>query len=200
EEALMALRLPGFGRRRPPDFEDLEDGLEDEIVEQAPVALPPTRMRGREPLQAYAIAAILAAIGLVNLFVTTGKGAPAHPQLWLSYVGIVLALFLAGTVQFRNRLISPFTAIVAAFFVTTARAPSALQYPHLVALLAALYFALSVALRQRRDQRAVAGTARSRPGRRGPSEAEAPTSTRPAANRRYTPPKDRSKDKSRNRR
>jgi hypothetical protein len=199
----MASRLPVFRRRNRLGPGDLDAELEDDHVDghQPAVDEPPTRMRGREPLQAYVVAAVLAVVGVLNLLVTTGKGAPAHPTLWLSYAGIVIAVLLAGSVQLRNRLISPFTAIIGAFFVTTAKAPAVLSIPHLIALFAALGFALTVSLRQRKDQKAAAPAgARGRGRRRGQAAPDPGEAKRPAANRRYTPPKAKETGKTPNRR
>lgn len=161
---------------------------------QAPVDpdASPMRMQGREQLWGYAAAAILAAGAVANLLDTTGKGAPAHPVLWPSWVGLALAAGLAGSIQFRNRLLSPFTAIFAAFFLTLERGPDSLAYIHIVVLFAAVGFAVAVTMRQRRQQRAL-GPARGRSGRGGAASRgtadDSGRARKPPPNRRYTPPK-----------
>jgi drug/metabolite transporter (DMT)-like permease len=176
-------------------------------AQSAPGDLSPSKMRGNEPLMGYGAALVIAIVAALNLTITTGTGAPAHPEPWTSVAGIVLAVALAASIRLaNNRLISPFIAIFGAFFVTLSKAPSSLSAPHIVALIAAVGFALVVSMRQRReqklvsppltaDQRRAAADARRR-RRKGEPE-PASLSKRPAANRRYTPPKDRSKEKPR---
>lgn len=160
----------------------------------------PTRMSGREPLFGYIAAGVIVLASILNLVVTTGPGAPAHPTVWPNYAGILFAVALTVSIRFRNRMLSPFIAIFGAFFVTLAKGPDSLSLPHIVTLLVGVAFAMIVSLHQRRDQKAMgpvtpadrraAADARAR-RRRGEPE---PTVTKhPAPNRRYTPPKDRSK-------
>lgn len=162
----------------------------------------PLRLAGREPIYAYSLAALLVVVGALNLVFTKGAGAPAHPQVWQSAVGIVLAGGLAAGVRYGNRLLSSFTAIFAAFFVTLPKVPTALTPTHTVGLLAAVAFAVLVSLRQRKDQRALGpkldatqrrelADARKRK-RKGLPEPEAKP-VAPLASRRYTPPKARPK-------
>jgi phosphate/sulfate permease len=148
-------------------------------------------MRGREPAQAIAVAVLLAAVGVANLLVTTGPGAPKHPTLVYSYIGIALAVGLAVSVKWRNRVVSPFAAIFAAFFVTLARGPNSLEVPHLAALAGSVGFAVVVSMRQRKELRAQApprpAAGRRRRGRADP-EPDSSAKRLPEPNRRYTPP------------
>ncbi len=163
-------------------------------------------MQGNEPLLGYVAGAVIIVGAVLNLVITTGAGAPAHPTTWNSLVAIVLAVALVVSIRFRNRMISPFIAIFGAFFVTLGKSPKSLSAPHIAVLVIAVAFAIIVSLHQRRDQkiltpaatpaarRAAADARRRR--RKGEPEPP-PPSSRPAANRRYTPPKDRTKDKPR---
>jgi hypothetical protein len=158
----------------------------------------PGRMKGREPLQGVAVAVIVAVGAVLDLVVTTGAGAPKHPNAAFPVIAVVLAVGLAVSVRFRNRLLSPFLAIFAAFFATLGKAPRSLGVPHIVVLVTAVGFALIVSMRQRREQKAITPTATAadrraanearRRRRKGEPEPE-PTVVRPVANRRYTPPK-----------
>jgi hypothetical protein len=192
-------RFGGFSRRPAGvDEPDDENGVDEAPARStAPVAeepVNPMRMSGREPTQGYIVSGLLVLVGILDLVITSGAGTPKHETLWYAYVGIALGIALAVSIRYRNRLASPFIAIFGAFFVTLAKAPNALTVPHLAALLGSVAFAVVVTLRQRKDQktltpggaRGAAGASRNR--RRG--EAEPPAaSNRPAANRRYTPPK-----------
>jgi hypothetical protein len=161
----------------------------------------PSTMKGNELLMGYGVAVIVVIVGVLDLAVTTGAGAPAHPSTWAPIAGIVLGLALALTMRFRNRLVSPFIAIFAAFFVELAKAPKSLSIPHVVALIAAVGFALVLSMRQRREQRAVGGPAQRRGAadarrRRRSGEPEPPTGVkRPAPSARYTPPKSKTPPK-----
>jgi hypothetical protein len=157
-----------------------------------------SRMQGREPLMGYVAAAAIAIGGVLDVVVTKGKGAAAHPDTWEAYAGIVLAAAVVASVQYRNRLLSPFVAIFGAFFVTLPKGPSSLSIPHIVVLMVAVAFAVIVSMHQRRDQRALTPPMRAadrraaadarRRRRKGEPEAPPPIK-RPPANRRYTPPK-----------
>ncbi len=168
---------------------------------------PPSRMRGREPLYGYATAAVIAAGAVLNLVVTKGKGAPAHPLLWPSYVAVVLAAGLTVSIRWRNRLVSPFVAIFGGMFDTLGRGPNSLSIAHYIVIFGAFGFAMALTMRQRRDQKALgllpgrgrrgAATATGGAGRRGAAASTAgrkgaaaeDAQKKPSANRRYTPPK-----------
>jgi hypothetical protein len=162
----------------------------------------PNRMQGNEHLFGYAAAVVIALGGVLDLMVTTGKGAPAHPSTWTAYIGILLAIALVVSIQFRHRMISPFVAIFGAFFVTLAKGPDSLETPHIVVLMVSVAFAVIVSLRQRRDQKALTPTLTSaerraaadarRRRRKGEPDLPAPVK-RPSPNRRYTPPKNAAK-------
>jgi len=209
----MGLRLPGRrgaagGAASDPVDDDFADEIDEDWdtdadpvgdfgeVDDEPALPVPSRMAGREPLQGYVATAVLLAIGVANLAITTGKGAPAHPTLWYSYVGLALAVGLGVSIRYRNRLVSPFVAIFAAFFLTLAKGPDVLGTPHLVALVVAVGYALVLSMHQRRDQKALSAATgipmrRSRRDRRQPPSAPGADDglRRPRPNRRYTPPK-----------
>lgn len=200
----------GLGRRRStqgPGSDPLGEGPDDERGSRRRSPGPwstapldpdasPMRMQGREPLWGYGAAVLLGAGALANLLDTTGKGALAHPVLWPSWLGLVLAVGLAGSIQLRNRLLSPLAAIFSAFFLTLERGPDSLSYIHILVLVGAVGFAVALTMRQRRQQRAL-GPARGRSGRGGArggatargaaGDAERPR--KPPPSRRYTPPK-----------
>lgn len=169
-------------------FADLSGANDDEDAEPSP-----GRMKGREPLGGIGTAIIVALVGVLDLVVTTGAGAPAHPTTWAPVVGILLAIGLVvAIIWYRNRLLSPFLAIFAAFFVTLTKAPNSLELPHLAALIVAVAFAVLVSLHQRRDQRILTPTPADRRAatrRRRNGEPDPPTKAHPTASRRYTPPK-----------
>lgn len=172
--------------------------------------LPPSRMRGTEPLYGYVVALELLVVAVLNIVISNGKGAPAHPQTGLQIIGVVAPLALAGLIQTRNRTMVGFAAIVAAFFVTLPRVPTRLAVAHVLALAIPLVYGLVITQRQRRAMgnsarrggrrepgatnarsgrgpaSAGTGTARRRGGRKGAKE-EVPAGPRP--NARYTPPK-----------
>jgi hypothetical protein len=148
-----------------------------------------SRMQGREPLMGYVAAAAIAIGGVLDVVVTKGKGAAAHPDTWEAYAGIVLAAAVVASVQYRNRLLSPFVAIFGAFFVTLPKGPSSLSIPHIVVLMVAVAFAVIVSMHQRRDQRALtppmrAAGARASPRRPRRSSDRPPTGATPRPRRR----------------
>lgn len=172
--------------------------------------LPPSRMRGTEPLYGYVVALELLVVAILNIVISKGKGAPAHPQTGLQIIGVVAPLVLVGLIQSRNRTMVGFAAIVAAFFVTLPKVPTQLAVAHVLALAVPLVYGLVITQRQRRAMgnsarrggrrgpaadgarsggapaSAGTGAARRRGGRRGVKE-EVPAGPRP--NARYTPPK-----------
>ncbi|MDQ2754919.1 MAG: hypothetical protein M3R71_05150, partial [Actinomycetota bacterium] len=109
-------------------------------------------MRGREEAYGYVVGLVLLAAALANLVVTHGKGAPAHPQTSLSVVGLLAAMVMIGTVRVRNRLLTPFAAVIAAFFVTFPKGPNSLSLIHILALVAPVAYALLVTQRHRKAQ------------------------------------------------
>jgi hypothetical protein len=153
-------------------------------------------------------------VGVLNTTITTGKGAPVHPNTTLDIVGIAASIAFFGVIQTKSRTIVGFAAIVAAFFVTLPKVPDSLAVPHILALAFPLAYGLIITQRQRRAitkatragrrGRNAAGPASPGPGRgaaagagrrdgRGSGgrrrAAPAPTPTGPTASRRYTPPK-----------
>ncbi|MHB1930111.1 MAG: hypothetical protein ACYCUG_11965 [Acidimicrobiales bacterium] len=146
----------------------------------------------------YATAVVILAVAVLNLVVTKGKGAPAHPALWPSYAAIVLALGLAVSMRWRSRMVSPFVAIFGGMFDTLVRGPDSIATAHYVVIFAAFGFAVALTMRQRREQKALGilpsrgrrGGRATNPasGRRGASAAD-DGPKKPVASRRYTPPK-----------
>jgi hypothetical protein len=168
-------------------------------VQDDDLDLNPSDMRSPEPLYGYVVALELIAVSILNLTVTHGKGAPAHPSTTLSVVGLAASLAVLGIVRTHHRLIVGFSAVIAAFFVTLPKVPDALSTTHLLALFIPVIYAFVLTQRQRKATtlRAKAGrSASTRPapaapagsGRRGRRKKEA-APTGPTANRRYTPPK-----------
>jgi hypothetical protein len=168
-------------------------------------SLKPSAMRGSEPLYGYLVALELVLVSILNLTVTHGKGAPAHPSTGLSTVGLVASLLLVALVRIRHRLIVPFAAIVAAFFVTTLpKVPNSLSVAHLLGLVIAAVYAFVLTQRQRKAAAALTkkgGAAAAKSPAAKPSTERRPDSANrrrgrqqavpagPAASRRYTPPK-----------
>lgn len=174
---------------------------EERSVEPAPEpvgdGLKPSAMRGNEHIWGYAVAALLGVVAILNLVVTKGPQAPAHPDTALSAAGVAGAIALAGVVSTRNRMFAGMGAILASFLVYYPRVPTTLTIPHLLALVAPIAFGLIVTGRQRRLMTSQIKTARTRRadrpagraaggGKRG--KAPAPT-TGPRPSARYTPPK-----------
>lgn len=178
--------------------------------------LKPSAMRGYEPIYGYVVGVVLVVVAVLNLTVTHGTGAPAHPQTTLAAVGVAASLALFGAIQTKNRMIAGFGAILAAFFVTLPRVPTSLSVAHIVALVVPMAYGLIITQRQRRDTprlarggrgsrgAAASGDAKgsgrggkSRPGATGATPAggrrrrgkqPGPISG-PRPNARYTPPK-----------
>lgn len=197
----MALfRRPGSGRVDGTDQATtaMANGTDVEVADD----LPPSRMRKTEPLYGYVVGLELLVVAVLNMTVTGGKGAPAHPQTGLQLVGIVASLAFFAVLQLRNRTIVGFAAIVDAFFVTLPRVPNSLGVAHVLALAIPLGYGLIITQRQRRAMgNATRGRRRAEGGRRaGTSPAPesrrrrraaktAPQPTGPQPSARYTPPK-----------
>ncbi len=189
---------------------------------QAPVdssptdpGLKPSAMRGAEGLYGYVVGLELLVVGVLNLTVTHGPGAPAHPQTTLAAVGVAASIAFMAVIRLKNRMAAGFGAIVAAFFVTLPRVPNSLSIAHIFALVLPMAYGLIITQRQRRDtpklarggaaRRAGATPAGGRAGakgagttpagagrgRRGKKQPEPAGGPRPSA--RYTPPKSKRK-------
>jgi hypothetical protein len=168
--------------------------------------LKPTTMRRPEPLYGYVVALELIFISVLNLTVTHGKGAPAHPATAWSAVGLLASIAMIPIIRITNhRLIVAFYTVVATFLATQPRTPSSLAITHFLALGIAIVYAFWLSQRQRK-----AATTRTRSGSSGSSGGAAGrsssqrsdtagggrkrrrdknASTGPQASRRYTPPK-----------
>ncbi|MBO0729327.1 MAG: hypothetical protein J2P57_08720 [Acidimicrobiaceae bacterium] len=154
----------------------------------------------------FVVAGIIAVVAVLNMAVTTGRGAPHNPPYLLSGIGLALSAAVVGLLLARRRMLAPFAAVAAAFCVTYGRTPNSLEVPHFVAIIAPVVWAFWITQRSNkamRAQRMEAARAkkearqatrgqsgRQAGGRRGKKE---PEPTGPAANRRYTPPKPRSR-------
>jgi hypothetical protein len=165
--------------------------------------LKPTTMRRPEPLYGYVVALELIFISILNLTVTHGRGAPAHPATTWSVIGLLIAIGMIPIIRFTNhRLIVAFYTVAATFFATQPRTPSSLAITHFLALGIAIVYAFWLSQRQRKAASARARGGQSGSGggaaprqkannsgtaRRGRREKNAPTG--PQASRRYTPPK-----------
>ena len=164
-------------------------------------SLKPATMRGTEALYGYVVALELIGVSILNLTVTHGKGAPAHPPTRLSVIGLIGSIALIGVVRIHHRLIVPFGTIIAAFLVTLPKVPNSLTSAHLLALIIPVVYAFLLTQRQRKATTAQARSGRSTTSRAAPAqrradavgrrrsrqEAAGPAGPRP--NRRYTPPK-----------
>jgi hypothetical protein len=167
--------------------------------------LKPTAMRRPEPLYGYVVGLELIFVSILNLTVTHGKGAPAHPATLQAAVGLVASLAFIAIIRTNHRFIVAFGAVIAAFCVISlSRTPDSLLLPHLFAFAIPIIYAFMLSQRQRK-----AATARTRAGRSGSTPAKGAGSGRgraadsgrrrgrkdkdspsgPQASRRYTPPK-----------
>jgi hypothetical protein len=152
-------------------------------------------MRGSEPLYGYVVALELVVVGILNLTVTSGKGAPTHPSTALAGIGVSAGISLFGFLQTRNRVLVAFAVIAAAFVVNLPKVPNSLALAHVFAL--AFPFAYSLILTQRHRKRMkghleaartrrVAASQAQRSRRKDKSPLGQPGVPRPSA--RYTPP------------
>jgi hypothetical protein len=163
--------------------------------------LKPTAMRKPEPLYGYVVAAELIVVSILNLTVTHGKGAPAHPQTVLALAGLAASIALVGLIRTHHRLIAAFGAVMAAFVATLPRVPSSMAISHLLALTLPLIYAFVLTQHQRKAATAQAAARGEKPGRsRGRAAKTEPAGRRqsrrdraapsgPKASPRYTPPK-----------
>ncbi|HMC38777.1 MAG TPA: hypothetical protein VKI19_03885 [Acidimicrobiales bacterium] len=174
-------------------------------------ALPPSRMRGTEPLYGYVVGAELLVMSILNIVVDRGPGAPKHPQVVLQALGVAAAVGFFALLQMRNRNVAGFSAIVAAFFATLPKVPNSLSVAHVFTLAVPLAYGLVITQRQRRamglSRRGGRGARRPTPEDRRREVAdrraarrrakEPAPSSGPRANARYTPPKARRSGKPR---
>jgi hypothetical protein len=166
----------------------------------------PSTMKWPEPLYGAVVALELAVIAILNLTVTTGKGAPTHSQTTLSLIGLACAIGFGALLFTRNRMVVSFAAIAAGFFVTLPKVPDRITVFHLFGLVFPLVYAFVLTQRQRKDSAAFnktrasgSGAPRTPAERRARAQAQrqerrgrrskAAEPTGPPASRRYTPPK-----------
>ena len=158
--------------------------------------LKASAMRGSEPLYGYVVALELVVVGILNLTVTSGAGAPTHPSTALGAVGVAAAISLFGFLQTRNRVLVAFAVIVTAFLINLPKVPNSLAIEHVFALAFPFAYSLVLTQRHRRRMKGELQAARTRrpatpPARRSRRNAKAdaaqPAGPKPSA--RYTPPK-----------
>ena len=178
--------------------------------------LPPSRMRGSEPLYGIVVGLELVVVAVLTLVMHGGKGAPKHPQTWLQIIGLAVSVGYFAVLLRRNRTLTTVAAFLAAIIVTLPAVPNSLRTDRTFVLAIPLAYGFILTQRQRKDTglsvrgarkgRATTGRddgspparatrsgapsarpATSRRGRgRGP---EAPAEVGPRASARYTPPK-----------
>jgi hypothetical protein len=150
----------------------------------------------------FVVAGILAVVAVLNMTITTGKGAPKNPPYLLSGIGLGLVAVMVGLLLLHRRMLSPFAAVLAAFCVTYGKVPNSVVTFHFVAIIAPIVWAFWITQRSNKAMRAqrieaarakkeARQTTRQPGGRRagGRRSRKEPEPTGPAANRRYTPPK-----------
>jgi hypothetical protein len=177
--------------------------------------LKPTAMRGNELLYGYLIAGELILVAILNLAITHGKGAPAHPNHVVEILGLVVSLALLAILQTRQRFIVPFAMILGAYLVVYPKTPDSLTLAHLFALVLPVIYAIILMQRQRKASLAQARARSGSGSRAGTSRSSRPTpderraeairrrqerrdrrrgitpSSGPTRSSRYTPPKPR---------
>jgi hypothetical protein len=159
--------------------------------EEAEGGLKPSRMRGTETMYGYVVALELLVVSILNLTVTGGKGAPAHPNQALGLAAVVAAVLVFPILTVKSRTIVGVAVIVAGFFVTLPPVPQRLSLAHLFALLFPVIYALVLTQRQRKQANARLKEVRS--DRVTEARSARSTARRPAPpvvkSGRYTPPK-----------
>lgn len=202
------------GELDPAEDEDRAHGRTSKAAQAAlpdDTDLKPTAMRGNEMLYGYLIAGELILVAILNLVVTHGKGAPAHPNYILEILGLVASLAVLAVLQTRHRFIVPFAMVVAAYLVVYPKVPDSLSVAHLFALVLPVIYAIVLMQRQRKSSlaqaRARSSTGGGRASRPTPEERRAESMQRrqerrnrrrgvtppagPQRSSRYTPPKPR---------
>jgi hypothetical protein len=171
--------------------------------------LKPSAMRGNEMLYGYLIVGELILVSILNLTVTHGKGAPAHPSRVLEIIGLLASIGLLAVLQTRHRFIAPFAMIIVAYVIAFPKTPESLTLAHLFALVLPVIYAFVLMQRQRKASLALARnpSGGGRAPRSTPEERRAEAiqrrqerhdrrrgiapSTGPKRSSRYTPPKTR---------
>lgn len=182
-----------FARR--PRSEDAEEDEEDLGPLPAPAGatpdrnLPPIELRDWEIPAGYAIAGLIVLIAILELTVTTGKGAAKNPSTILPLLALVLGVAQAVSIRWKNRIVTALIGVAGGLLVGVTRVPDSIGIPHSLGFLAPVVYAFLVTNRHNRAQRALRGP-RNQPqrgARRGAKTAPEPTG--PKASRRYTPPR-----------
>jgi len=177
-----------------PESGDFEDDFEDDLTplpapKPASGDLRPIELREWEIPAGYAIAGFIVLLAVLELVITTGKGAPKNPSPILPLLALAIGLVQAATIRFKNRLVTALVGVAGGLLIATTKVPDSLGIPHSLGFLAPLVYAFLVTNRHNRAQRAQRGP-RNQPqrgGRRGSKAAPEPTG--PKASRRYTPPR-----------
>lgn len=165
----------------------------DRPVDPADLELNPSDMRGTETMYGYLVAVELMVVAVLELTVTTGKGAPAHPETALAAAGLAVSAAVLAVIRARkNRTLIAFAVIIAALVVDLPPVPDRLALAKIFAVFIPLAYGLVLIRRRTRS-----ATARQRAGLDpGPRSKAAPrgrqaTSKKPVRTGRYTPPKSR---------
>jgi hypothetical protein len=194
--------------RKPAPTAQTNDATTDETNDPD---LPPSRMRGSEPLYGIVVGLELVVVAIITLVVHGGKGAPKHPQTGLQIGGLAASIAFFAVLQRRNRTLAAFAAIVAAFVVTLPAVPDSLRATRVFVLAIPLAYGLIITQRQRKATGLTMRGTRRNPGRNedGPAsrragsaparppvakrgrEKDTPAPNGPRASARYTPPKPR---------
>lgn len=181
-----------FTRRpRPEDPEDLEGNLDPlPPTTPAPAATPrPIELRDWEIPVGYAVAGFVVLLAILELTVTSGKGAPKNPNPVLPSIALVVGLAQAATIRYKNRLLTAILGVVGGLLIAYVPVPYSLGILHSIGFLAPFVYAFLITQRHSRAQRALQGPRnRARAGgRRGAKPPPEPSG--PKASRRYTPPR-----------
>lgn len=179
-----------FTRRpRPEDPEEELDSFPAPTRPEPPSNLRPIELRDWEIPAGYAIAGFIVLLAILELTITSGRGAPRNPSTILPLLAGVIGVIQAATIRFKNRLVTALVGVAGGLLIASTRVPDSLGIPHSLGFLAPLVYAFLVTNRHNRAQRALRGPRNQaqRGGRRGAKAAPEPTG--PKANRRYTPPR-----------
>jgi hypothetical protein len=161
-------------------------------VDPADLELKPSVMRGSEAMYGYMVGFELVVVAVLELTVTTGKGAPAHPPTALAGAGLAVSLGALALLRFwKNRTAVAFAVIAAALVVDLPTVPDRLAVAKLFAVFIPLAYGLILIRRQTRSttarQRAGVEPKPAPTGRAG--RKAAPAAKKPIRSGRYTPPK-----------
>ena len=156
--------------------------------------MKPTFLRRNELVYGVVVGLELVGAAIVDLAVQTGKGAPKHPNTALEIVGLVLALAFFAILRFRNRTVTAFAAVIAAYVIGLPAVPDSIVSTRIYTFIIPVFYAVWLAIRLRRDsKKALAenppAPKPARPTRERRTRRPEPEPTGPRASARYTPPK-----------